>query len=72
MAPSTAESYTPWREYNGPNRALSDFAEKSGNCAGKYGNFAGKFSIATNARVEVLVRISAEWKQVELLEILYF
>ena len=54
MAPSTAEFYTPWREYNGPKCALSgfakksdSFAKKSGKYAEKSGNFAGKSGILT-------------------------
>ena len=35
MAPSTAELYTPQRDYNGPKCALSGFANKSGNFAEK-------------------------------------
>ena len=47
MAPSTAELYTPRREYNVQNCALSSFAKKSGNSAVKTGNFAEKFGKVT-------------------------
>ena len=40
MAPSTGELYTPQRECNGLNSALSGLAENSGNFAENSGNFA--------------------------------
>ena len=51
MAPSTTELYTPRREYNGPNCALSCFVKKSGNFAEKYGNFAGKSGIGLDSGI---------------------
>ena len=47
MAPSTAELYTPRREYNGPNCALSGFAENSGSFAENSGKLAENSGIAT-------------------------
>ena len=52
MAPSTAELYTPWRECNGSNSALSCFAENSGNFAENFGKLAGNSGIPTKTKVK--------------------
>ena len=50
MPPSTGELYTPRRERDGPNSALSGFAESFDSFAESFGNFAVKSGILTKRR----------------------